>query len=227
MNHGIFSSNAILLMKLWAIILLPQAWCAVHGGSGDASCPGTLCCMLVWPSYSFGGDSARSLRALRGFVTWRMWGNGLGLRDWYFRNEDLSDLHTEYLDIYIYTRMPEASTNCHVNLCLVWPNSGTSIPKGDLSIDTRHQPPMEKHLKDLVQNNLKRNTKSLNPFTDPPIWGFSSCCCMVAFESTCNTASAGGWEGMGWEASTRNHVNSVLKGVIKGAYPTRLSRLVQ
>lgn len=223
MNHGIFSSNAILLMKLWAIILLPQAWCAVHGGSGDASRPGTLCCMLVWPSYSFGGDFARSLRALRSFVTWRNLGKWLGtsglvLQEW--RPFRLTYRISRY--IYIYTRMPEASTNCHVNLCLVWPNSGTSIPKGDLSIDTRHQPPMEKHLKDLVQNNLKRNTKSLNPFTDPPIWGFSSCCCMVAFESTCNTASAGGWEGMGWEASTRNDVNSVLKGVIKGAYCTRL-----
>ena len=52
--------------------------------------------------------------------------------------------------------------------------------------------PLQKDLSD-----LGKTWKIPSPFKDPVIWGFSSCCCMVAFESTCNTPSAGDWEGLG------------------------------
>jgi len=200
LNHGIFSSNAILLMKpsfcfprldvrfMVEVVMLP---------------------VLAHYAVCWSGHPTRLAEILRvhsGLFRFLLpdatWGNGLGLREWTpFRLTYRISRYIYtymYIYIYIYTRMPEA-TQTAISIC-VWCDQIADSPPFPKVISRqieRHQPPMEKHLKDLVQNNLKRNTKSLNPFQDPPIWGFSSCCCMVAFESTCNTASAGGWEGMG------------------------------
>lgn len=116
--------------------------------SHHSASPGLMCgswwkwwCFLSWHTMLYVGLAI--LLVWRRFCAFTQGSSGvcyltqLGEMAWdfgcYFRNEHLSDLHTEYLNIYIYiiyTRMPEASTNCHINLCLVWPNSGVSpFPK--------------------------------------------------------------------------------------------------
>lgn len=156
------------------------------------------------------------------------WGNGLGLREWTpfrltYRISRYIYIYV-YINIYIYLYTHAWSyTNCHINLCLVWPNSGfTSIPKGDLSTDRKTSTAHGKTSQGLSAKQLEKKhqiPKSLPGSSHLRIFFlllYGSLRIYMQY-SLCR------WLGRdGSEASTGNHVNSVLTGVIKGAYCTRL-----